>query len=40
MINGIQWSDNLYVLVGIVVAGTIIAVAAMKLFFNDWSDSI
>lgn len=35
-----QWTDNLYVLVGIVVFGTILAVGALKFFFKDYSDSI
>jgi len=38
--NSIQWSDNLYLLMSIVVVGTIIAVVALKYFFNDYSDSI
>ena len=38
--NSIQWSDNLYLLIGIVVVGTIIAVVAVKHFFSDYSDSI
>lgn len=34
-----QWSDNLWLVAGLVVAGTLIAVGLLNWFFKDYSDS-
>lgn len=38
MINTMQWSDGMYVVVAIVVVGTIIAMGLLNWFFDNLLD--
>lgn len=35
-----QWSDNLWIVAGLVVVGTVLAVVLLNWIFKDYSDSI
>lgn len=35
-----QWSDNLWIVAGLVVVGTAIAMGLLSWLFKDYSDSV